>query len=202
MRVRIVAFEHEVLKAEGEDKKYAELYKRWWNRAGQHVHPILLWFQRDYVFATFENESALAGMDEETPFDFDHILPSAQWVCGTGNSGSNTFMAFPLKDGKGNILDKTGHWHVGNSLGNIHVLESSDNRSLGDASVSIKLAKDGFAGNAQILDAHKTVWLSASGDKEKHRHWEKDRALAFQTAVEQRTFALYQKFYADLQRGS
>lgn len=185
---------------EGEYKKYAELYKRWWNRTGRHVHPMLLWLQRDYVFSTFEKEPALAGMNEETPFDFDHILPSAQWANWTGSGGNNRFIDFPLKDDKENILDDSGHWHIGNSIGNIHVLESSENRSWGDASVDDKLDKDGFAMNALIDD--QKGWRKAAGDKAKDRYWDITRARAFQQAVEQRTFALYKKFCVDLQCGS
>ena len=69
--------------ANNEEKTCAEIYKRWWNRKGGHAHPMLLWLQRDYVFKKFEAQPALAGMDEETPFDFDHILPSAHWAYWT-----------------------------------------------------------------------------------------------------------------------
>ena len=186
--------------ANGEHQKSAELYKRWWNRTGRHVHPMLLWLQRDYIFETFENEAALAGMDEETPFDFDHILPSAQWANWTGSAGNNRLIDFPIKDVAGNVLDNSGCGHIGNSIGNIHVLESSENRSWGDASVNEKLDKSSFPKNA-LIDGP-SVWHTASGDKEKGRHWDTERALAFQLAVEHRSFALYQKFYKDLQCGS
>lgn len=182
------------------DKPYAEIYKRWWNRKGGHVHPMLLWLQRDYVFKEFEKQPALAGMDEETPFDFDHILPSAHWANWTGSSGSeNKFIDYPLKDQIEMVPDSTGHRHIGNSIGNIHVLESGENRSLGDASVSVKLKKEEFTKNAHIPAVDKDGWwLKASGDEKEPRTWKIDRALAFQHAAEQRTFALYSKFYADL----
>lgn len=182
-------------------KQHAEVYKRWWtSRKGSgHVHLMLLWLQRDYVFKKFEGEPALAGMDEETPYDFDHILPSAHWVCGTGNHGPNTFMAFPLKEAGGTLVDKTGHWYIGNGLGNIHVLDSSDNRSLGDTSVGGKLENSELAGNTQILETQIADWRAVTGSEESPSHWDKVRALAFQTAVEKRAFALYEKFYADLQ---
>ena len=182
------------------NKQYVEIYKRWWmsRKGGGHIHPMLLWLQRDYIFATFEKVQALAGMDEETPFDFDHILPSAQWVCGTGNSGPETFMAFPLRDESRNILDKTGHWYVGNSIGNIHVLESSENRSWGDAPVREKLDKVGFPINA-LIDSQ-CDWRKASGNTENDREWNEVRALAFQKAVEKRAFAMYKKFYDDLRQ--
>lgn len=179
------------------DKDAAEIYKRWWNRKGGHVHPLLLWLQRDYVFETFEATPALAGMDEETPFDFDHILPSAQWASWTGVRGENKFIDFPARGFDGKILDNSGHRYIGNSIGNIHVLESSLNRELGDKPVRIKLT-DGFAKHALIQDKHKAAWLIASGDEKAPRKWDEARALAFQRAVEQRSFALYCKFYDDL----
>jgi hypothetical protein len=180
------------------DMACAEIYKRWWNRRGGHVHPMLLWLQRDYVSKKFEDQPALAGMDEETPFDFDHILPSAQWAYWTGTRGAEKFIDHPLKDQEGNALDNTGHWHIGNSIGNIHVLESSENRSWGDASVIDKLGNGEFAKNSHVPVDDKEGWLKASGDKEAPRTWKEERALAFQRAVEQRTFSLYSRFYADL----
>ena len=186
--------------AEDPHQDSADLYKRWWNRTGRHVHPMLLWLQRDYVFRQFEEEPALAGMDEETPFDFDHILPSAQWANWTGIGGDNRFISFPVKDDKGKVLDDSGHWHIGNSIGNLHVLESSANRSWGDASVHDKLVEPSFSKTALIDDD--ADWLVAAGDRDKGRHWDAARAMAFQRAVELRAFALYKKFYADLQCGS
>ncbi len=177
-------------------RQHVEIYKRWWNRKGGHVHPMLLWLQRDYVHKAFEMHPALAGMDEETPFDFDHILPSAQWAYWTGAAAGDRFIDFPVKDDKGNV-DRTGHWFIGNSMGNIHVLESGENRSNGDASVKSKLALDDFAKNAHIQDDDEN-WLSASGSESEPRRWVETRALAFQRAVECRTFALYVKFYEDL----
>ena len=106
-------------------------------------------------------------------------------------------MDFRVKDSKGNE-DKSGHWYIGNSIGNIHVLESGENRSYGDASVQVKLTNVDFAKNAQIQDVFKELWLIASGIEDKPRHWDLDRALAFQNAVEKRTLALYAKFYQDL----
>ena len=189
--------------ANGEHQKYADLYKRWWNRTGRHVHPMLLWLQRDYVFDEFEKVPALAGMDEETPFDFDHILPSAQWANWTGSGGDNRFIDFPIKEVAGEkILDDSGHRHIGNSIGNIHVLESSKNRELGDASVRKKLEIDGFAENALLSGKEQLAeWNAASeseGKAEDLRNWDEDRALSFQKAVEQRAFALYKTFYFEL----
>lgn len=173
-------------------KRDAELYKRWWTsrKGGGHVHPLLLWLQRDYVFHTFEKIPALAGMDEETPYDYDHLLPSAHWAYWSGKV-KDELIKFQ-QDGKDT------YWFTGNSIGNIHVLDSSDNRSWSDAALAKKLADQSFAENGLVLGSP-DLWLMASPISETPRVWTSERALAFQQAVEQRAFALYKKFYEDLQ---
>lgn len=177
--------------------EHAQLYKRWWNRSGGHVHPMLLWLQRDYVFTAFEKMPAMAGMDDETPFDFDHLVPSAHWAYWTGagkNSGALTEFE---QDGKGS------YGYTGNCIGNLHVLDSSDNRSWGDTPLAGKLEHEDFAAHGLVLDSkERASWIQASPvtqDPSAHRTWTKERALAFQQAVEQRAFALYKKFCDDLQ---
>ncbi|MDD3609796.1 MAG: DUF262 domain-containing protein [Halothiobacillaceae bacterium] len=185
--------------ADNDHRKHVEIYKRWWNRRRGHIHPMLLWLQRDYVFQAFVEKPALAGMDEETPYDFDHILPSAHWADWRGK-GKDKFSDYPLKDGD-KVIDDSGYWHIGNSIGNIHVLKSEENRSLGETSASKKLENPDFMKNA-LIHGDKDFWNKASGSENESRIWKIDRALAFQCAVEQRSFALYTKFYNDLFSGS
>lgn len=171
--------------------EHAQLYKRWWSRSNSHVHPMLLWLQRDYVFTAFEKMPAMAGMDDETPFDYDHLVPSAHWAYWTGagkNSGALTEFE---QDGKGS------YGYTGNCIGNLHVLESTDNRSRGDTPLQSMLTNGDFAKNGLVSGDEK--WTQASPNNEAHRTWTKERALAFQSAVEQRAFALYVKFYTDLE---
>ena len=49
-----------------------------------------------------------------------------------------------------------------------------------------------------ILRVGGRVSVEADGIEDKPRHWDLDRALAFQNAVEPRTLARYAKFYQDL----
>jgi hypothetical protein len=152
---------------------------------------MLLWLQRDYVFKKFEELPAMAGMDDETPFDYDHLVPSAHWAYWTGagkNSGALTEFE---QDGKGS------YGYIGDCIGNLHVFESSDNRSRGDAPLESMLKNSEFAKNGLVSVDEK--WTQASPDNKNHRMWTKERALAFQCVVEQRAFALYEKFYTDLQ---
>lgn len=169
--------------------EHAQLYKRWWNRSNSHVHPMLLWLQRDYVFTEFESKPAMAGLDDETPFDYDHLVPSAHWAYWTGRN-KNELIEFQ-SDGKDT------YWYTGNGIGNLHVLESTDNRSRGDTSLQSMLTNGDFAKNGLVSGHEK--WTQASPNNEAHRTWTKERALAFQAAVEERAFALYKKFYTDLQ---
>lgn len=171
--------------------EHAQLYKRWWNRdrLGSYVHPMLLWLQRDYVFTEFERKPAMAGMGDETPFDYDHLVPSAHWAYWTGRN-KNELIEFQ-SDGKDT------YWYTGNCIGNLHVLESTDNRSRGDTPLQSMLTNGDFAKNGLVSGDEK--WTQASPNNEAHRTWTKERALAFQSAVEQRAFALYKKFYTDLQ---
>lgn len=175
--------------------EHAQLYKRWWNRSNSHVHPMLLWLQRDYVFTEFEGKPAIAGMDDETPFDYDHLVPSAHWADWRGvrkNSGALTDFE---QDGKGTYS------YTGDCIGNVHVLESSENRSWGDTPLERKLTNSGFVESGLLCKEDKN-WIQASPvtqDDQAHCTWTKKRALAFQSAVEERAFALYVKFYTDLE---
>ncbi len=171
--------------------EHAQLYKRWWNRSNSHVHPMLLWLQRDYVFTAFESKLAMAGMDDETPFDYDHLVPSAHWANWTGAGKSSGALTEFEQDGKGS------YGYTGNCIGNLHVLESTDNRSRGDTPLQSMLTNGDFAKNGLVSGDEE--WTKASPNDEAHRTWTKDRALAFQKAVEQRAFALYVKFYTDLE---
>jgi hypothetical protein len=149
-----------------------------------------LWLQRDYVFTAFEKMPAMAGMDDETPFDYDHLVPSAHWANWTGAGKSPGALTEFEQDGKGS------YGYTGNCIGNLHVLESTDNRSRGDTPLQSMLTNGDFAKNGLVSGDEK--WTQASPNNEAHRTWTKERALAFQKAVEERAFALYVKFYTDL----
>ena len=42
-------------------------------------------------------------------------------------------------------------------------------------------------------------WKLASGVRDQYRSWSRERALAFQSAVEKRTFNLYQRYFDELE---
>jgi hypothetical protein len=174
------------------EKTVISLYQRWWGNGRTYVHPLLLWLQRETV-AGFDG-SPVAGRDEDTPYDYDHICPANHWGNWTGEKRTDTLLSF-LADG-----DKEGHWRVGNSIGNIRVWQSEKNRSDGAAAPSKKLELDNPETRSALLaqssiDASQIVgWTACSGE----RSWNEPRARAFQQVVEQRAFALYERFYTEL----
>lgn len=173
-----------------EEKDKIKLYQRWWGHGG-HVHPILLWLQRNFVSAV--DGDPMAGRDEETPYDYDHICPGSYWYNNSKNGGNGTRIIdyFAEKDGE-------GHWRVGNSIGNVRVWGSSANRSDGDGSPTEKILDrkncDEILKQSAIKPEHSDYWRDCG----KGREWDLRRVKAFQEAVEHRAFALYQSYYIDL----
>ncbi len=183
------------------DQQAVDIYHRLWGH-GRHIHPILLWLQRDYVYSEFKGQPVLPGMEDDTPYDYDHILPTAHWSYWTGSGAGNR-----LIDCHNDDADKTGHWVVGNAIGNIHVLDSSKNRSLSDTPPDEKIRKYADLPRNALIDVKSqgNFWDGASRSKEHEkdlRFWDRDRAANFQRAVETRTFALYELFYQDLEMES
>jgi hypothetical protein len=198
----------------------SELYKRWWNLRGNYSHAFLLWLQRAYVSRNFETMPAQPGFGEDTPYDFDHICPQSHWNDWTGKVGDNRLIDFHAeKDGS----DKQGHWRLGNAIGNVRVWDSSDNRSDGDASPHIKLKLESLTDSIEmhapscstnelseilrdsaISDGaghsadERQAWIACSPISEDPKYWTKQRALAFQKAIEGRTFNLYLQFHTAL----
>ena len=175
-----------------DEKTVIDLYQRWWGNGRTYVHPLLLWLQRETV-AGFDG-SPVAGRDEDTPYDYDHICPANHWGNWTGEKGPDRLINF-LVNG-----DDTGHWHVGNSIGNMRVWQSEKNRSDGAAAPTEKLELTNSVSCSALLaqsaiDASQIGgWTSCSGE----RSWNEKRVQAFQQVVEQRAFALYKRFYTEL----
>jgi hypothetical protein len=163
-----------------------------------HRHEILLWLQRRYVVKKFEKCPVLPGSEDETPYDYDHICPQSDWAGWTGSGGDATaILAFRQENGAEHVL--------GNSIGNVRVWDSSENRSDGAASPGLKqsnsdnnnLSLVGQYDDRDELEA----WQACSGDRDGehlNRVWNVERSKAFQRAIERRTFNLFKKFHSDL----
>lgn len=205
-------------------QKAVKLYERWWNLRGGYSHALLLWLQRDYVYSEFEKDPALPGLDDDTPYDFDHICPQSHWNYWTGKVEGNRLIDFHAQS-KGPDADKEGHWRLGHAIGNVRVWDSSKNRGDGDAAPSVKLklmpipqtpessqppatdkdSKEVRLRDSAIADETKQgltdetkAWKECDFENEDPMQWTKGRALAFQKAIELRTFNLYQQFFVAL----
>ena len=176
-------------------KCVVSLYQRWWgNNSNRYEHPLLLWLQRETV-AKFEG-SPVAGREEDTPYDYDHICPANHWGNWTGSTGEDRLIDFLAKDGDGG-----GHRYIGNSIGNIRVWDSSKNRGDGSDAPSEKLEfaneseRDKLLEQSVIDPSQMEGWKTCSRGE---RSWNEVRVQAFQQVVEQRAFTLYENFYKDL----
>lgn len=191
------------MKDDDEDRKLCDFYRRWW-QPWTHRHPILLWLQREIVAAI--PGDPMSGREEDTPYDYDHILPSSNWSDWRG-----------LHNSKDRLLDfsEREYWVSGNGIGNVRVWDSSKNRSDGDAAPAHKLGlienpnRAGFQDAMPVaedllrqsaipdMDRHKSAWMACSRDDSEKHSWNKDRALAFQSAVELRAFHLYERYFEE-----
>ena len=163
---------------------YLFYYYHWW-RPGSHRHPILLWLQREMVEREFGDINPMAGRGEDTPYDYDHIVPSAHWK-GSRSSDSLTKFA------NGNSV-----WYEGNAIGNMRILSMSENRSRGDKPLTEKFDSASLRGSF-IDDNQKSDWECATGQEGGYRSWSDERAKVFRNAVEKRSFALYRHLYETL----
>ncbi len=190
-------------------RQAVQLYRRWWNLRGGHIHPMLLWLQRDYIFKNFQQIPAQPGTEDDTPYDFDHICPYSHWGDWTGKKTDKTrLLDFHAENFDGG--DKEGHWRLGNAIGNLRVWDSSVNRSDGDTAPAVKLKLDDVNDTRKVdsVITYETIgelrdetqaWRDCGPLSNKdYKEWSHGRACAFQTAIELRTFNLYQRFYVDL----
>lgn len=183
--------------SETDYKSVYEFYRRWW-QPWTYRHPMLLWLQREHVATMVGNP--MAGRDEDTPYDYDHILPSSHWGNWQGTG-------FPPSFGNGKI------YVVGNGIGNVRVWDSSSNRRDGDVAPDCKLKLRDEVGAVPLslptskdllrwsaisdLEEHKKSWRDCSkGDADK-KNWDLHRVSAFQTASESRAFHLYERYFSE-----
>lgn len=169
-----------------------ELCKRFcWDR--KH---LLLWFQRSYVKDKVSKNLSpqFFGLTDEdaVPYDYDHLCPQNHWGADWRNI---------TKDEKFEDAFKNGRFDVGNCIGNLHVLDSSLNRSFGDDSLERKLeSKDWNHADSQLYHdpkpEHEELWKLASPKAEgEDWKWNERRLQSFQSAVCRRALGLYGHFY-------
>lgn len=184
-----------------------DLYKRFcWTKK-----PLLLWLQRAYVHDQFHGllGDGFAGFtdEESVPYDYDHLCPRNHWGCDWRHISPRDDMP---KGTKSHFRD--GRSGVGNCIGNLHVLDASLNRSLGDAALEVKLTSPKWTAEHSLLhhdpsplvgDSHAALWLAASPKVDSdsglatevgHRVWTAHRLEKFQEAVYRRARGLYGQY--------
>ncbi len=174
----------------------------WW-----HGKKLLPWLQRDYIHHTFPDYVPLDDHEDNVPYDIDHLCPAKDW-------GDNWWNLKKRLVGLGqNLIEKVYCCRdvVGGGIGNLRLIELSQNRKDQDDDVSGKMRFIlGGDQPPQAADAksmadsafnpdHREVWKRVSRDcLIPDRKWDEDRLKAFQKAVELRAAWLYQRFYQDL----
>ncbi|VVN91780.1 DUF262 domain-containing protein [Pseudomonas fluorescens] len=185
------------------DKQLCDFWQHWCT-SSSHRYPLLLWLQRSYVAGM--DGDPVAGRDEDTPYDYDHIVPHLHWGDWTGYAKGTRILEFMRKP-----------YVIGNCIGNIRAWGSSDNRSDGALAPAKKLhlvpeidSEDLLTREARELRSLRLLESSAieldqaqlginclpakgTGD----RCWSFERTKSFEIAVEQRAFSLYTRFYQE-----
>lgn len=185
-----------------------DLYRTWW----QSRERFLLWLQRSYLAKRFEDFDPASGREDDVPYELDHMCPASDW-------GRN-WQPFKTALQSANCLTadevESMRWArsvLGNAIGNFRLVDASTNEGDGDDDIETKMPFVGNDGDpleceretmteVAFNSKHRAIWRKASGsDKGVHgglKQWNAERLLAFQQAVEQRTFWLYRCFYDEL----
>lgn len=178
----------------------------WWY-GGRKILP---WLQRDYIQRAFPQYVPLAEHEDDLPYDVDHLCPAKDW-------GDN----WPAMKKRLDGLDETIKskvrecgYGVGNGVGNLRLVESSQNRKDQDIDIADKMSfilcgdqpvEEGAANlmaNFAFAPGHREIWSRVSSPGPvSGRKWDGDRLKAFQTAVELRAAWLYERFHDDLGYG-
>lgn len=166
------------------------LYSRWFHRK-----EMLLWLQRITLVKEFPDANPLAGREEDTPYDYDHICPYNDW----GRAGYSVRAAFR------GYCENGEQGTVGNSIGNYRAWNSSSNRKDQDDSALSKLGlthmdsveTQEILSKSAISQDEGELWKACSVDKGVQGQWTEERALAFEKIVELRAFRLYNQYFSD-----
>ena len=125
-----------LLQSWGERYKAAEIDPRISNTINEmrfqssHGKNALLWLQRDYLRRHFPEYDPTSDRDEDLPIDLDHIVPSERFSFWWQKSCYPSGLSDP-DDAKvlNNLRNCRGE--IGNLIGNLRWLSSSENRSRG-----------------------------------------------------------------------
>jgi hypothetical protein len=178
----------------------------WWN--GKKMLP---WLQKDYIRSVFQDYVPLTDHEDDVPYDVDHMCPSKDWR----DHWTNLRHRLDIQDETLVMRVYECRDAVGDGIGNLQLLDSSENRARQDDDVRVKMPfilcddQPPATGDAKAManfafaPENRELWRRVSRlGKVGERRWNEDRLKAFQQAVEKRAAWLYQRFHDDLGYGS
>lgn len=178
----------------------AHILSAWWDR-GRYFLP---WLQREYIVRNFPGYQPLRDGSVGRPWDEDHICPRHSWNLD-GRQGADA-PGLSSKESWWDIRERARS--IGESVGNLRLVDRATNRGDGDAPFAEKWKRwtehtDGANANGGdpwiIPPAHVAEWIMASSARSKV--WETQRRETFQWVVEARALHLYDKLFYDLELG-
>jgi hypothetical protein len=181
-----------------EGAEHSNIAATWW-----FSRKMLPWLQRVYVIRQFNSYKPLSDHEDDLPYDFDHICPRAHWG-PNGRKGGWKEMGFKDENERRAVMPEP--WMVGDSLGNMRLVDFSQNREDGDKAILEKMPfltnqdEDSDAGKASdfLMDnqGETVLWERVSNSA---NSWNNAaRRAAFQEVVGLRTTRLYAEFYNTL----
>lgn len=185
----------------------------WWT----HAATMLLWLQRDYVTKAFQGYRPLASHEDDVPWDFDHLVPKDSWQWDGRSKLGRYQDVGDLKDElkrPNEYVLRERVWQFANRIGNLRIVNASTNRAQGNEALTIKMpllfAPTEGSSAAAATEAQKwlmpkpsenpielTDWTTASTAAGREV-WSRTERAAFQDAVEERAFRLYEEFFCTL----
>lgn len=189
------------------DGRRDDLVSAWWWEGRK----LLPWLQKEYIHRTFPHYVPLDDHEDDLPYDVDHLCPSKDW-------GDHWWNLKKRLDGLDQILEKKVYdckRVVGDGIGNLRLVKSSENRTDQDIDVADKMRfilcddqapQEEYAkamAESAFAPDHREIWrrVSRPALPVSDRKWDEDRLKAFQTAVERRAAWLYERFHDDLGYG-
>lgn len=173
----------------------------WWS--GRKILP---WLQKDYIWRTFSSYTPLTDHEDDLPYDVDHICPQKDW----GDDWRNVQRRFDNVSVDLSDRMYKGRDAVGNGIGNLRLIELSENRRDHDADISVKMSfvlRDNVPSdcdaramtNWAFPPEDRALWSRVARPIVAERgRWDGARLEAFQQAVERRASWLYRRFHDEL----
>ena len=178
--------------------EHRDLASTWW-----FSRKILPWLQREYLEKHFSSYRALSDHEDDLPYDWDHICPRAHWS-PDGRTFKLEDLGFDKETERNRMMAQP--WMVGDSVGNMRLVDFQQNRGDGKAGIFKKMpfldrpetSPDLGSAYDFLMAGHEALSLWKQVDQSDTPRWSPERLEAFQRVVEQRTAMLYAEFFHQL----